>query len=238
MDRQQRYHTRYGAKVWHLQYQAEVRSRREMAKRIYAEGLRARSRAGDRADLHEFSLTRPWQYVYEKLVDCADWWKEEFEEPAQLLLTRLAHDCSIIGGDAPVGHLPVAPAVAASLDRSVQQQQQPPPSLQQQQQQQRGSKRAARGGHNVVEGMYTSNRGGVEICELYNRGQCHTDPRWPGRCPVNWHRAHQCNKCLGQHPANPSDGSKPCELAPKENSRTKFLSKKGGGKGKKGGKQP
>ena len=226
IKRQERYHSRYGSRCWHLQYQTDVRARSEKTARIIAEGTRTRNRLSQQpnAPQHDLNPDRPWHWVYEQLENENErWWKEEFEEPATLLLNKILTDAQVVGDDVRVGGggnmagasgpLGVGFGVASHT----------------------GPKRhASRGSeHNIVNGLHNTNRKGVELCEDFNNGTCRTDPQWPGWCPQDWNKAHQCNKCLGT-----DHGGKGCGHIPKESSRSKYHKGefKGGGKGRgKGG---
>ena len=58
----------------------------------------------------------------------------------------------------------------------------------------------------AVDKVYTKNRKGFEICRNYNNtGTCGSD-KPQGKCPNK--RSHQCNKCMGPHPAHKCTGAK------------------------------
>ena len=229
LERQKRYHSRYGARCWHLQYQTDVRTRSEKASRILAEGARARSRLQPQQQqqlqqqqgvAHPLDPARPWQWVFEQLEDHSErWWKEEFEEPAALLLGKIASAADVLGGDVLIGQSFGAAPASQQLGAN--------PALDH-----AGSKRKdSRGSaHNVINGLHVTNRQRVELCDGYNSGSCATDKRWPGQCPVDWGKAHQCNKCLDMHPGSG------CTKTPSENSRSKFLKTGGKDRGKGSGK--
>ena len=218
VQRQQRYHTRYGARCWHLQYQTDVRTRSEKASRILAKGTRARNRMLQQQQQHPLDPARPWQWVFEQLEENNErWWKEEFEELATLLLNKIASDSEVLGGDAPVAKWHGAPANASHIPDGS-----------------KGKRKASRGSYHSIEGgLHLTNRKKVPLCEGFNEGTCQSDRRWPGQCPIDWNKAHQCNKCLEHHSA-----SSGCGKSPAESSRSKYSAGsrgKGGGKGR--GKQ-
>lgn len=53
--------------------------------------------------------------------------------------------------------------------------------------------------------IFTKNRKGIEICRNFNLGKCGSD-KPQGKCSNR--RSHQCNKCMGPHPAHKCTGAK------------------------------
>jgi hypothetical protein len=81
--------------------------------------------------------------------------------------------------------------------------------------------------HKVGEdGNYTHNRRGVELCRMFQPGEC-TEKDARGYCAKNGNRRHQCSKCLSElHGAQQCQSEEPKQ--PRDNH-----GKKGRGKGKK-----
>ena len=88
-----RYAKRYKEKCWAFLYQQDVRARLERLPRIYSKAYRDKQRglAKSPPEVHPMDLSRPWEYCFIVLINDSDWWREEFEEPAQLLLNHFHH---------------------------------------------------------------------------------------------------------------------------------------------------
>ena len=80
--------------------------------------------------------------------------------------------------------------------------------------------------HNVSNGIYSTNRSGVRLCEDFQRGTCE-GVDLNARCRANPDKVHQCNKCLAA-----DHSGKDCTKSP----RPPSSGSKGRGKGKKKGK--
>eukprot|EP00971_Amphidinium_carterae_P058784 1162321-Amphidinium_carterae.1 len=48
-----------------------------------------------------FNVDRPWDYVWRQAVLDAEFWREQFVEPAQLVRAHIQSLASTLGGDAP-----------------------------------------------------------------------------------------------------------------------------------------
>ena len=54
-----------------------------------------------------FDPDRPWDFVFQKVVDDTDWWEKELKYPALLLISTGARLGDVLGGDALVsGKIP------------------------------------------------------------------------------------------------------------------------------------
>lgn len=205
-----RYVQRYSPAVWHIIYQADVRTRLEHMERLRRLGQKAATDATAAGGAHPFDRLKPWEWVWGAAVDDSSWWRVELEEPALLVLTRTSSLARVIDHDADVeGGTGGAPTRRTRTTA--------PPRREQE----RRSKV-----HRVSDGLYTANRADTKLCSAYQKGEC--DMR-PGRCPRG-HGAHQCTKCLGQHP------SKDCSQAPKQPSQPWWERDGGPPKGKGRGK--
>ena len=106
----------YGPEVWALIYQADVRARLEemerIRRRLEEDAARAKQRRIE--PLYDYEEQRPWNSVWEAIVDDEKFWNSELEKKAQLILSKAHSLSSHIDGDAP-----------ASSGCAVQQQQQP-----------------------------------------------------------------------------------------------------------------
>ena len=108
-DHQKGYAERYGPRVWHLQYQGEVRMRQERAvyhKRRGAEEYRKSQATGKPCD---YDPLRPWDYVWEAAVEDHYFWRREIEEPALLIVARTQSLESLIEGDVDIADQPSTP---------------------------------------------------------------------------------------------------------------------------------
>lgn len=187
----------------------------------------------------------PWEYCWRKGLSDTEWWNEQFHEPAKLMRDHLISIGEVVKGDAAVaapgdltaakgrddyqvrGHagtassqlpqpvrLPTVPVLPDGWTVP------PPPKR----------PRVRGREHSVSEGLYTTNRAGIQLCHEWQKGTC-TETKAPNKCP-HGPRVHQCAKCLSdQH------GADACQATPRAPSQNgKSGGKKGKGKGKKGGK--
>lgn len=212
------YHDRYGKLCWPLIYQADVRARLEHVERIRRRGQEAYEVARAAGLAHQFDPALPWAWVWQELAGDYQFWNKELVEPC-LLLSNLTQ---LVGNDAPVNK-PVAktdtvPAPpVASTPRSTASSSRPT-------KRQRGP--GIREHRLGDDGNYTHNRRGVELCKMFQTGECVEGTN--GCCGRNPSRRHQCSKCLSElHGASkcPQDGPRP--------PRQQHGRGKGKGKGKK-----
>eukprot|EP00971_Amphidinium_carterae_P330792 6464007-Amphidinium_carterae.1 len=97
VDRLEKFHARCGADVWSLLYQADVRCRLENMARLYHQELHLVSLGKTSPG---FNVDWPWDYVWRQAVLDAEFWREQFVEPAQLVRAHMQSLASTLGGDA------------------------------------------------------------------------------------------------------------------------------------------
>eukprot|EP00959_Pyramimonas_sp_CCMP1952_P309278 6472412-Pyramimonas_sp.AAC.1 len=95
-------HERYGRQCWALIYQADVRARLELSERLRRIGKDEKERAIATQAFHDFDDTKPWEWVWSKLVSDVQFWLREVQEPAVLVLARTASLNQMIEHDAPI----------------------------------------------------------------------------------------------------------------------------------------
>ena len=112
-DHLKQYHQRYSAECWALIYQADTRARRELAERVRRAGRLAHEAAqrgptaAGKAGATEYRPSKPWDYVLRRLPLEYAFWKKEIEDPAILLLTKVAaKSTSVVTQEAPVARVP------------------------------------------------------------------------------------------------------------------------------------
>ncbi len=213
------YSNRYGAKVWVIIYQADVRARLEHIERMRRRGAKL-SVAGASTGERAFDASRPWDWSFAEAVADGAFWKRELEEPALLVLSRAGSLSNMVDGDAQTASsgkaAPSAPhprsAVAAQGKVRPAQQQKAP----------RGRER-----QHLVDsaGNYTHNRSGNKLCGAFQADQCSAG----SSCRDG---THQCNRCLAPN----HGGSKCTGGAPKAPNKGNKGRGKGGGKDKSGGR--
>lgn len=172
-------HNRFGSECWGLIYRADVRMRSEHMERV--------KRDLDASPQYGYSSAAPWSAVFFAATKETEFWSKEVIIPGTLLLAR-----------GSPGHRSMREPASESSDG-------PTPGAKKKS---RGKKRKFRGDESIfdsTEKIYTHNRKNVEICKKYNAGKC-GDGRPQGKCPNK--RSHQCNKCMGPHPATKCTGGK------------------------------
>ena len=101
--KQQKYHRRYGAQVWHVQYQAEVKMRREAMERTCRRGELEHPPAIAAGNTQEYEPDHPWQSLWKQAVEHSDkFWKEELQDQALMTLTRATDLKSVVNEDARI----------------------------------------------------------------------------------------------------------------------------------------
>jgi len=171
------YAHRYGPAVWALLYQTEVRARSELVVRIKRGGAAAKELATAAGGTHPFNEDKPWDWVFRQAATDPQFWRKELEEPALLILARVAKPADAVDGDAAVDHKPPAKR-ARELEHM-------PPNRPKDGYRQ----------HRTRDGMMTHNRRGLELCQDFQRGACGETTR-DCVCPRNPSLRHQCAKCL------------------------------------------
>ena len=173
-------HNRFGTECWGLIYKADVRMRSEQMERV--------KRDLEAAPQHGYSSANPWSAVFFAATKDMEFWSKEVVIPGTLLLargnkpgkSRKRSDSSDTGPTS-------TPRKSSSAKK----------------------KKKYKGDDlsvwDAADKIYTRNRKGFEICRNYNTGKCGSD-KPQGKCPNK--RSHQCNKCMGPHPAHKCTGAK------------------------------
>lgn len=220
-----KYHERYGRQCWPVIYQADVRARLEQVERLRRRGMEAKDAATRAGAHHDFDNNKPWEWVWDALTQDAAFWHREVEEPCILLLARTASLSQLVGEDAAVeadGSKPAAKSTAASPANNDKRSVPAPPPVASFKRQRGPDQREHRLGE---DGLFTHNRRGVELCKMFQSGECvECDKR--GFCSRNPQRRHQCAKCLSEfHGASrcPTDAPR----APRPNHGGKGRGKRG-----------
>ena len=95
---------RYGQRAWALLYQADCRMRRTRMARIRRRGALEAEKAKEEGRYHPFN-SKPWDWVFKQATspgEIADWWKGQFVEPAQLILSRAVNEEDVVDGEEPI----------------------------------------------------------------------------------------------------------------------------------------
>ena len=218
------YISRYGERVWHIMYQADVRMRQEEMPRLCRQGMEEYNTAIAAGGSHAFNPEKPWDWVWDQAVKHSSFWRRELEEPCFLVLSKAAPIQSMLDGDAAIHTETQSNAGVRGLKRSFEGQQAARSLMVQEERI-----------HNVKDGTYESNRRGTPLCKGFQDGSC-THTVSGSRCGKNWTFSHQCEKCLspdhGKHQCTATSDPKPSAQSP----RFRTVSK-GGGKGKSKGKK-
>ena len=214
------YINRYGDRVWHIMYQADVRMRQEEMPRICRRGQSEYDDALAAGGIHPFNPSQPWDWVWDQANNASSFWRRELEEPCLLVTSKAAPLQSMLDGDANI-----------QLDRGNQQR------LKRNfegQQNTRSIMVQAERMHQVKDGIYECNRRGTPLCPGWQDGTC-TSTIAGARCGRDWSQAHQCSRCLSADHGKDQCNSKGDPKAPFSPSRKgAWGGTKGGGKGKKG----
>ena len=235
------YALRYGAQCWPLLYQVDHRCRSENS-RLWLSEARRRHQA-DNTQPVGFDPNRPFNWVWEQMVEDKSYWAEEFVENAVMLLAKVSSGQLVVQGDATVG-----PSIHAEVSFGGSGSQPPPPGPPGPRRQPpppgpppddggrrrvevvAGSRTPRNRGrnHDLSPGgtKYLKNRHGYDLCRGFGDGSCASNGRdhW---CPQSWERVHQCDRCLAQDHAH-------CEKEVRANHPRSGR----GGKGGKGGGAP
>ena len=219
----ERIHDRYSHRIWAILYQAESRCRLELMDRIRRELAAEHEEAVKNGSTTSFDPGRPWNMAWQRAVNDEAFWREEVIEPGMLILTKVAGINDMLDGDAKVQttSAPSNPSAPRETMSAPARMSTAPPVRP------RNSNRTGRI-HQVENGKYVLNRTGYRLCDGYQTGECNqtTGGVW---CSHQWDTTHQCNKCLGNHPA------KDCPNKDKDVSVPGFVRNQGkGGKGSKG----
>ena len=147
-----------------------------------------------------FNESRPWDYVWRALSNDSEYWREQFIEPATLILAHVKSLSSTLGGDAPVQ--------AANLGQS---QVRTSPIETQTSSRSRALARPVVRRHEIGDdGLHTVNRNGRLLCQGFQTGECKAIlPGTSMVCAKDDLRNHQCAKCL-----QPGHGAHACRNEP------------------------
>ena len=224
------YSNRYGPEVWALLYQADVRARSELWERKRREAERDKEKAERAGKHHGLDPAKPWDFSLHAVTMDAEWWRKHVEEPAILVIAKVKSLATVMAQDHNANGLQPPPRnpTRHAEEWGASDYQQPPAK----------KARGAFKQHNVHNGVYSTNRGNVPLCEGWNDGSC-TQTGRQNRCGRDWYKAHQCSGCLssdhGLSAPCPFKGKQP--KAPAQPPAT-YRREKGKSKGgKKGGKQ-
>lgn len=223
------YSERYGKACWAIIYQADVRARLEHVERLRRRGEQEYTAAQSAGLTHPFEPATPWNWVWKELCNDYNFWNREIIEPCMLYLAKTTNMANLVDQDAPVAKgatavtstttstappPPAAPPSSASSPRSG------------------GATKRQRGPdvreHRVGDdGNFTHNRRGIELCKLFQSGEC-TDCDARGFCARNPSRRHQCAKCLSDR-----HGAARCPVEAPRPPRQNHKGGKGRGRGRK-----
>jgi hypothetical protein len=176
-------HIRYGeAKVWPLLYQADTRARLEHLPRKRLELLQEHQEALNAGNTTPFDPARPWNYAPNCVANDDKFWAHEFSEPAMIILSDTKGVRPGLDDDARVAQQPDESASLTATAAATRP---------------RNANRTGRV-HDLVDGVYKSNRTGHPLCSDFNQGKC-TNTIQGTWCGNHQNRAHQCSRCLGTH---------------------------------------
>ena len=188
----EKYHDRYGDKIWAVLYQADVRCRLELMERTKRNLAAKHDVAVQQGTTTSYDPQRPWNLVWQTVISDDSFWKEEVTEPGILILTKVAGISEMVEGDASVG----GPSSSSNPRGSA-----PTPTRLTDQDPKIRPRNPNRTGryHQVESGKYLVNRTGYKICQPFNEEKC-VDTVQGTWCANSWDTVHQCERCLGSHP--------------------------------------
>jgi hypothetical protein len=237
-------HDKFGHPVWHLFYQQIVRAFGEHVPAIRTRAIRERNRALAKVppEPHPYDPSRPWQYVLTKLVEDNEWWRDNFDEPAAHILRSQNKVpplvAAAVGTDAPIegmGKGYQGPILQPGASFATPRKGGAPPQAAS------PKKRKHKDAHNVTgdgdAARYTTNRNWTSLCSDFNGpAGCDTShPSWPGVCPKDWAKAHQCDRCFSPHHGSTLGNCTSTPRVPNYLNRGSPKGKGNKGGGKKGG---
>ena len=190
----ERYHDKYGEKVWSVIYQGDVRCRLENMPRIKRIAQAAYDKAVSAGNSSDYDPARPWNHVWLKAPEDLEFWRKEVVDPSFLILTKIANKDEILQGDATTNSSKGGPRETAPNASRIAEQ------AQSSSMRPRNTSRTGRL-NNVENGRYTTNRTGYKICAGYNDDKC-TQASQGIWCTQSWDTVHQCSRCLGSHPVS------------------------------------
>ena len=219
-----KYVKRYGPALWYLIYQTDHRMRRERMDRIRRRGEHEHAQAALANGSHPFDPNRPWNWVWQEASRDTQFWREELEEPALLVLTRTQSLDCMIDGDAKIGAEKDAYSGQPQINAGTPDR----PPLKRKVSEAPTPRKAPKPEkvHRVSNGKYTHNRAGMVLCNDFQTGQCNVRGKGT-RCGKDANKAHHCELCL-----SPEHGAASCSKQAPPSSMPRF--EKGKGKGGKG----
>ena len=219
----------YGSRVWHLQYQADVRFRLEELPKLRRQLIKESEEVTKGGGTHPFEADRPWLIPWKMATtseECDRYWRREFIDPATMVRLELKKLGEVVDGDAPVGNpgdtAARAVAAAAAADSSLPDPPQP-----------HAAGRPKRPVEQPSRWPIKENKKSKMLCPDFNVGCCQNGQRGSTVCPLNMNLRHQCGICLGGHAAIHCDGSGPLGQHP---SRDKGKGEDYGGRGRGAGR--
>jgi len=179
----------------------------------------------------DFDPNQPWEWVFQQAAEREQaFWTDEFERPAVLVKTKADRMVDHLGADAAVDGAQSNRA-GSSHENARSQQQQGSRGIDRS----RSTPKAAKAFvHNTVGDKYITNRAGKDLCRNYQVGDCKDTTKGVGGAPLcgrDNSLAHQCELCLGHHPAAPHEG-KPCPVGSTAGRETRAADRAKGGKAK------
>ena len=205
------YVERYGDSCWAIIYQADVRARLEHSERMRRQGEDDHQKATNLGMPHDYDSAKPWEYVWNALVEDQRFWRKEVEEPCLLVKAKSAAIQTMVEADAPIGRDSLALTSALETNSLAPKR-----------------RRVQERMHKIGEdGLLTHNRRGTQLCEGYQKGEC-KDATPDGSCKRNPAFRHQCAKCL-----SPMHGASQCPTSAPKLPRANH----GKGRGKSAGKR-
>ena len=219
------YVERYGEAVWHIIYQADCRMRQEQMERIRRRGQEEWDKAQTLSAHHDFEPDKPWNWCWDQAAKDVNFWRKEVEEPCLLVLSKAAPLQTFIEGDANIqgGKGGSSNGSNAGVQQRGQKRQLEDTFAS------RTSQMVDHRAHNVRDGLYTTNRRGIDLCPGWQDGSC-VGSAAGARCPNNWGLAHQCAKCLSSDHGKDQCSSARTPSAPSQPPRSQKGGNKGGGK--------
>ena len=202
---------RYGESCWAIVYQADVRARLEHSERMRRQGEEEHQKATSLGMPHEYDAAKPWEYVWNALVEDQRFWHKEVEEPCLLVKAKSATLNNMVEADAPIGRDTLASQPAYEAN---------PQSPKKRKNQERVHKLGD-------DGLLTHNRRGTALCEGFQKGEC-KEANPDGTCKRAPTLRRQCAKCL-----SPVHGASQCPTASPKQPRASH----GKGRGKAPGKR-
>ena len=186
------YSRRYGSQVWHALYQSDVRARSEEWPRMRIAAITEHNRLLALGQPSTFNPANPWGKSLAMVLDSAEWWRREVEEPCLMILAKLTTMSDVVDGDAPIAPPPTKVQATGHPRQQLPPPLQPPPgkgnaTLTPRTPRLPTQSRIRVGFSTDAAGLALTNRSGKQICPAYLAGTCTTP-----NCPS----AHQCNRCL------------------------------------------